>query len=117
MTAELLVLLPVSVACDIFGQIFFKIGSGGRVTRTGLPQLPPLAWIGMGMAVYVLEIFVWLRVLSLAPLTLAAPIASLNYLGVVLAGLWLFDERIAPRQWAGAGLITLGAIAVALTGG
>jgi drug/metabolite transporter (DMT)-like permease len=29
----------------------------------------------------------------------------------------LFNEHMTPRQWAGSGLVTLGVIAVALTGG
>jgi undecaprenyl phosphate-alpha-L-ara4N flippase subunit ArnE len=58
-----------------------------------------------------------LRVLAIAPLTLAAPIASLNYIGVVLSGRWLFHEHMTARQWVGSGLVTLGVIAVAWTGG
>jgi drug/metabolite transporter (DMT)-like permease len=116
MTLELAILFTVSVACDVFGQTFFKLGAMGM--DGGKPRtLPPPLWIAAGLAVYAVEIFVWLRVLALAPLTIAAPIASLNYIGVVLASRWLFSERIAPRQWAGAGLVTLGVIAVALTGG
>lgn len=116
MKPELLILLTASVACDVFGQTFFKLGamgiaSGTQRFRTGL------LWVLAGLGVYVVEIFVWLRVLAIAPLTLAAPIASLNYIGVMLAGRCLFREHIAPRQWAGAALVMLGVIAVALTGG
>jgi len=35
----------------------------------------------------------------------------------MLVSRWLFSERITRRQWAGAGLVMLGVIAVALTGG
>lgn len=81
MTLELLILFAVSVGCDMFGQTFVKLGAiGGGEART----LPPVLWIGMGLVVYVVEIFVWPRVLAIAPLTVAAPIASLNYIGVVL---------------------------------
>ncbi|WP_219827708.1 hypothetical protein [Salmonella enterica] len=76
-----------------------------------------MAWIAVGLAIYGLEIFVWLRVLALAPLTLAAPIASLNYIGVILMSRWLFAEEVSARQWAGAAFITAGSIAVALSGG
>lgn len=115
MSPELLLLMPISVACDVFGQIFFKIGATGL--RPDFPRrLPAGVWIALGLAIYAAEIFVWLRVLSLAPLTVAAPIASLNYLGVILASRWLFNERVAPRQWAGAALVAIGVCAVALTG-
>jgi drug/metabolite transporter (DMT)-like permease len=116
MTPELMFLLLASIACDVSGQTLFKLGAMGIASGPSRSLVPTL-WIGAGLVVYVVEIFVWLRVLAIAPLTLAAPIASLNYIGVVLASRWLFRERIAPRQWAGSALVTLGVIAVALTGG
>ena len=95
---------------------FFKLGATG--ISAGKPGIvPPSLWVAIGLIVYVVEIFVWLGVLAIAPLTVAAPIASLNYIGVMLVSRWLFSERITRRQWAGAGLVTLGVIAVALTGG
>jgi undecaprenyl phosphate-alpha-L-ara4N flippase subunit ArnE len=116
MTPELLVLLTVSVTCDVSGQTFFKLGATG-IASSASRFRTPLLWVLAGLIVYVVEIFVWLRVLAIAPLTLAAPIASLNYIGVVLAGRYLFREHITPRQWAGSVLVMLGVMAVALTGG
>jgi undecaprenyl phosphate-alpha-L-ara4N flippase subunit ArnE len=116
MKPDLMILLAISVACDVSGQTFFKLGAM-TMARDQSRSLMPILWVVGGLLVYVIEIFVWLRVLAIAPLTLAAPIASLNYLGVVLAGRWLFNEHMTARQWAGSGLVTLGVIAVALTGG
>ena len=115
MKPDLMILLAVSIACDVAGQTFFKLGAMGIARDRS--QLMPIIWVVGGLLVYVIEIFVWLRVLAIAPLTLAAPIASLNYIGVALAGRWLFNEHMTARQWAGSGLVTLGVIAVALTGG
>jgi drug/metabolite transporter (DMT)-like permease len=115
MTLELLTLITISVGCDVFGQTFFKLGAIG--IGACKPRIIPSLWVAIGLVVYVVEIFVWLGVLAIAPLTVAAPIASLNYIGVILVSRWLFHERITRRQWAGAGLVTLGVIAVALTGG
>jgi drug/metabolite transporter (DMT)-like permease len=117
MTLELVPLFTVSIACDVFGQTFFKLGAIGIGGSGDTRRLSPQLWVAIGLLVYVVEIFVWLRVLAIAPLTIAAPISSLNYIGVILASRWIFRERISPRQWAGAGLVTLGVIAVAITGG
>lgn len=116
MNPGLMILLVASVACDVSGQTFFKLGAIG-IARDQSRSLMAVLWVLGGLLVYVIEIFVWLRVLAIAPLTLAAPIASLNYIGVVLVGRWLFNECMTARQWAGSGFITLGVIAVALTGG
>jgi len=111
-----MILLAASVTCDVSGQTFFKLGAMGIAGSTSR-TLTPILWVVAGLLVYIIEIFVWLRVLAIAPLTLAAPIASLNYIGVVLAGRWLFNEHLSARQWTGSALVTLGVIAVALTGG
>jgi undecaprenyl phosphate-alpha-L-ara4N flippase subunit ArnE len=116
MNLDLMILFAASIACDVFGQTFFKLGAMG-IARDTSRSLMPILWVVGGLLVYVIEIFVWLRVLAIAPLTLAAPIASLNYIGVVLSGRWLFHEHMTARQWVGSGLVTLGVIAVALTGG
>jgi undecaprenyl phosphate-alpha-L-ara4N flippase subunit ArnE len=113
MTLEALIFIAVSVACDVFGQTFFKLGAIASSTQ----WLPARLWVAIGLIVYGIEIFVWLHVLAITPLTIAAPLASLNYIGVMLASWWLFGERIVARQWAGAGIVTLGVIAVSLTGG
>ena len=116
MNLDLMILLAASIACDVSGQTFFKLGAMG-IARDASRSLKPVLWVIGGLLVYAIEIFVWLRVLAIAPLTLAAPIASLNYIGVVLAGRWLFNEHMTTRQWVGSGLVTRGVIAVALTGG
>ena len=78
-------------------------------------KLPGKAWIGLGVAIYAIETFVWLKILSLAPLSLAFPIAAMNFLGVTLAGRYLFKEPVGVWQWLGVALVTLGVIAVAAT--
>src|SRR5215475_1221764 len=103
MSPDLMILLAASITCDVSGQTFFKLGAIGIAGGTSR-ALTPILWVVAGLFVYVIEIFVWLRVLAIAPLTLAGPIASLNYIGVVLAGRWLFKEHMTARQWAGSGL-------------
>jgi len=116
MSPELFILFAASIACDVSGQTLFKLGA--MAMANGAPRsLPSILWVVGGLVIYVVEIFVWLRVLAIAPLTFAAPIASLNYIGVVLAGRWLFHEVMTPRQWIGSAFVMLGVIAVALTGG
>ena len=70
-------------------------------------------WLIAGLMIYAIEFLVWTRILALVPLAIAFPVASLNILGVTVASrLWL-GERIAPRQYAGAALVTAGVALVA----
>ncbi|MFG1178749.1 EamA family transporter [Xanthobacter versatilis] len=119
MNASLVALFATSVACDVAGQLAFKrgadrlpaVGSAG-VGRFAL-RLVGEPWLILGLLVYAVEFLVWTRILAQVPLAIAFPVASLNILGITVAShLWL-GERIVPRQYAGAVLVTAGVALVA----
>jgi drug/metabolite transporter (DMT)-like permease len=118
-TAEIIILMAISIACDVFGQIAFKIGADRlpAAETIGLPtfclRLVGEPWLIAGIATYVIEFIVWIRVLALVPLGIAFPIASLNILGIALASHFFLGEAITRKQWLGAVLITGGVAIVA----
>lgn len=121
MTPFLWLLFGLSLACDVGGQLCFKhgvdgiaddtVGGGRWLAAYGVAVLRA-PWLWAGIAVYALELVVWLAILERAPLSLAFPIASLNYCGVTVASRFLLNERVGKRRWAGAALITLGVVIV-----
>jgi len=119
MTAEIVLLLAVSIACDVFGQLVFKVGAdrlpspGKAGIRDFIVQLVAEPWLLLGIAIYAVEFVIWIRVLALVPLGIAFPIASLNILGIVLVGRILLGESVSRKQWAGTALITAGVAIVA----
>jgi multidrug transporter EmrE-like cation transporter len=119
MTAEIIILLGVSIVCDVFAQIAFKIGADRLppAETIGLPafclRMMGEPWLIGGIAIYVIEFIVWIRVLALVPLGIAFPIASLNILGIALASRAFLGEAITRKQWMGAILITAGVAVVA----
>ena len=121
MTAELVILFALSIACDVFGQLAFKLGTqrtpdageSGVVVFVG--RLLAERWILTGLGIYAVEFIVWVRILSIAPLNIAFPVASLNILGIVLLGRLFLGESVNSRQWAGAALVTAGVAIVAQT--
>ncbi|MFG1397076.1 EamA family transporter [Roseixanthobacter pseudopolyaromaticivorans] len=119
MKTSIIALFAVSVACDVSGQLAFKLGANrlpaARAVGAGLFALSLVSepWLLAGLAIYALEFLVWTRILALVPLAIAFPLASLNILGITLAShLWL-NERIGRRQYAGAVLVTAGVALVA----
>ncbi|MBV9135725.1 MAG: EamA family transporter [Hyphomicrobiales bacterium] len=107
----------LSVMCDVCGQLCFKIGAdrlpSGRspigISRAVLSS----PWLVTGLCVYAIETIVWTRILSDVPLSIAYPIASLNFLGVTLASATILGERVGRPQWMGAWLVTFGVAIVA----
>ncbi|MFG1431963.1 EamA family transporter [Xanthobacter sp. V2C-8] len=119
MNAAIVALFAASVACDVLGQLAFKRGADRlpEVAAVGAGafalRLVGEPWLLAGLAIYAVEFAVWMRLLALVPLTIAFPVASLNIIGVTLASrLWL-GEAVAPRQYAGAVLVTAGVALVA----
>jgi len=124
MTLALIVLLALSVICDVSGQICFKHGVDNLPQGTGGFQFLDFwrsavvaPWLWLGIAIYGLELVIWLNILARAPLSLAFPLGSLNFCGVVLASRLLLGERVPSRRWLGAGLITVGVAIVGATAG
>lgn len=125
MSAFLWLLFGLSVACDVAGQLCFKHGVDGIADDTGhggwlhqsaryFKAVAHAPWLWGGVAVYALELVIWLAILERAPLSLAFPIASLNYCGVIVASHVLLKERVSRQRWIGAAFITLGVAIVGL---
>lgn len=124
MSLPVILLIALCVLLDVIGQLAFKRGldclpeqeGGFRLSSFWLQLMAaPLLWAGI--AAYIVEFLVWLEVLSLAPLSLAFPAASLSYCGVVLAGRLVLGETVSRRRWLGTLAITGGVMLVIATGG
>ena len=119
MAPELLVLFPVSIACDVAGQMFLKRGADtlpDAVSASSSAFLGNVArnrWLLLGLIICGAEMFIWLRILTLVPLSVAFPIASINFLGVTVAGRLFFKEAVGGWQWLGCLMVTAGVAIVA----
>jgi len=115
MSAAFIVLFTVTVLLDVTGQIWFKLGLNRLPAKQAHDHLgvfwkrvfsSPLLWAGIGA--YAVELVLWLAVLANAPLSFVFPLASLSYVGVLVASRVILKEMVSMRRWAGALLITLG---------
>lgn len=115
-TLVTLLLLLGSVACDVTGQVCFKLGVGHEAAGAQAPSLVHKVlhspWVALGIAVYALEFVLWFAALSRTQLSVAFPFTALGYVGVVLASRFILNERISLRRWAGIGTIVVGVVLV-----
>ncbi|MGH8113742.1 MAG: DMT family transporter [Rhodanobacteraceae bacterium] len=111
-TLATLLLLLGSVACDVTGQVCFKLGVGHATTGPHAPTLVYKVlhspWIALGVAVYALEFVLWFAALSRTQLSVAFPFTALGYVGVVLASRYILKEPVSMRRWVGIGTIVVG---------
>lgn len=119
MTPTIVLWFILSIVCDVVGQLCLKLGADklpdGDDWREMAVALGRSGWVLAGVATYVAEFFIWLRILAEVPLSIAFPIASLNFLAITFASAVLLGERVGSRQWLGACLITCGVVMVAGT--
>jgi drug/metabolite transporter (DMT)-like permease len=117
MSLVLVFWFTLSVMCDVSGQLCFKTGANRLPAESSVAgnvrAVLSNRWLLAGLAIYSVEVFVWLRILAIAPLSIAFPIASLNFLGVTLASATILGEKVGRPQWLGAWLVTIGVAIVA----
>lgn len=108
-----------NVVLDTTGQLAFKAAAGDPAAGDGLARWKHMAarpWLWLGVASYVFEFLVWIAFLSLIPLSEGVLLGSINIVAIMLAGRFLFGERLTRLRVAGIGLVTLGVAIVGLAG-
>lgn len=101
----------LNLLLDTAGQLAFKAAASGGEGWLRMARRP---WVWLGIACYCIEFFTWLAFLTLVPLSVAVLLSSVNVVSVMLAGRWLFGERLSPLRSAGMVLIACGVALVGL---
>lgn len=111
-----LFLIMLSVVINTGAQILLKQGMNKiGYFSFNLPNLLPILtkiavnpFIVGGMFCYVASVFVWLLVLSRAPVSYAYPMISLGYITTCLAAVLLFNETLTLTRVLGIFIIIAG---------
>ncbi|ARD38091.1 4-amino-4-deoxy-L-arabinose-phosphoundecaprenol flippase subunit ArnE [Edwardsiella ictaluri] len=102
----LLIMLSSLLSCA--GQLCQKQAMCG-VPR-GSPRRHLLRWLMLALICLGLALLLWLVVLSRVAVSVAYPMLSLNYVLVLLAARFIWNERLNWRHIVGITLIMLGII-------
>lgn len=113
----------MSTIMGVVGQLSLKIG----MTKMGPVQMsgkgvPALIWsiatniyVMGGLIVYGTGVFFWLIALSRAPLSYTYPFASLSYVLITVASIFVLREKINFLRLAGVFVICSGVLLVAIS--
>jgi multidrug transporter EmrE-like cation transporter len=100
------------VAADTAAQLLFKAGAlrvePPRVELGWLAMVAQSPWIWAAASCLLLTFGLWMLVLRRARLSTAFPVTALTFVGVIAGSRLVFQEAIAPQQYAGIALIVLG---------
>lgn len=120
-----MMLLLVSVALGVGGQLVIKMGIGRAGDLQELLAESPWRFVAavagsppilFGIGLYAVSMVLWLLVLSRVDLSLAYPMLALGYVGVLFVSRFVLGEKIPLMRWVGTGLIVAGVILTAATG-
>ena len=109
----------LNIVLDTGGQLAFKAAAGDKAAGDGLARWKHMAsrpWLWLGVASYVIEFLVWIAFLSLIPLSEGVLLGSINIVAIMLAGRFLFGEKLTRLRVAGILLVTLGVAIVGVGG-
>ena len=115
-TLVLLVLFLLLLTLDVTVLVLYKY------VETTLPHnaqyfwqvyRQPLVWVALGISAF--HLCIWTRILRMTDLSLAYPISSLSYPLTMLAGMFIFHEKLSMQVWVGSLFIILGVILISNT--
>ncbi len=109
----------LNIVLDTGGQLAFKAAAGDEAAGDGLARWKHMAsrpWLWLGVASYVIEFLVWIAFLSLIPLSEGVLLGSINIVAIMVAGRFLFGEKLTRLRVTGILLVTLGVVIVGVGG-
>jgi len=114
------ILLGMAILTAVLSQLLFKQGVSElgnmkfSVSNTGLmiANVFRNPFLLTGLFFYGISFILWLFVLSKIKLSVVYPITSMNFVLVIIASYYLFDEKLSLFQYAGILLIIVGVLAL-----
>jgi drug/metabolite transporter (DMT)-like permease len=100
-----------NVVLDTVGQLVFKAAAADPAAGTGVGRWRRMLarpWLPLGGLCYVMQFIVWIAFLSLVPLSEGILLASVNIVLIMLAGRYLFGERLTRIRVTGILLVSFG---------
>ena len=99
-TAIGIMLVVLSSLIEGFGEIFLK--------KSRMQRHRQVYWVALGVAVFIVQIFVYTAALQHLAVGAAFAIASLGFVFVALLSKWFLREEVTPIKWLGIAFIMLG---------
>lgn len=69
-------------------------------------------WVIIGILSYLVEMVIWIVLLSYIPLSIAFPLTGLQKIIIVLFSVLILKEKVSKLEWLGVGIITMGIVII-----
>jgi len=115
-TLKIFAMIVMTDLGESIAEIFFKKGlleTGINSVNFGnilefLSRNSSSALVWLGIAVYIVNFFIWITVLSRIDLSIAFPVGSTSYIFIPVFSMIFLGEDVGPERWLGIALIVAG---------
>ncbi|WP_138505591.1 DMT family transporter [Nostoc sp. PA-18-2419] len=107
------IILAISILFSISGQLLMK-HTMSNSSHEGLFTWEFLQQLTLSVAVYCLGIVTWILALRNVKLSIAYPVTSLNYVGILFGSYYFFNEVITVSRILGVFTIFVGVLLVVI---
>jgi multidrug transporter EmrE-like cation transporter len=104
--------LFASILFGTAGQLLMKKTMSHNAQAFFTPSF--LLQLLLALSVYSLGVVNWILSLRFLKLSIAYPLTSLNYVGILLGSYYFFDEKLTPLRVIGVFLVFLGILFVVI---
>lgn len=73
-------------------------------------------WVITGILSYVMEMIIWVILLTYIPLSIAFPLTGLQKIFIILFSVFILKENVNKVEWLGVGITALGIAVIGQTG-
>ncbi|TAN62615.1 hypothetical protein EPN18_04405 [bacterium] len=104
-------LFITGAALESTTQIFLKKGALEHSSHDGLKyyfKLLKNKWVLTGIGLYLIEMVIWIILLSVIPLSVAFPITGVQKIMIILFSFLVLKEKISRVEWFSIGITALG---------
>ncbi|MCL4491423.1 MAG: EamA family transporter [Nitrospirae bacterium] len=104
-------LFILGAAMESTTQLCLKKGALAHQETGGLAYYLKLIrnkWVITGILSYVVEMVIWIVLLSYIPLSIAFPLTGLQKIFIILFSVFILKERVSRIEWLGVGVTALG---------
>lgn len=96
-------------------QIFLKKGALTHHETSGFRYYLKLLrnrWVISGILLYVIEMVIWIILLSHIPLSIAFPLTGFQKIFIVMFSFFILKEKVKNIEWVGIGITALGIVMI-----
>jgi len=113
---KIIALVVVKDMIESLADLFFKMSTlSTGISNVVLSNIVEFTlritsnpWLWIGVALYLVNFFLWMTLLSRVDLSVAFPMSSLTYIVVPILAILFLGEHVAPVRWAGIFFIIIG---------